>query len=96
MSEYSAYKIQWTNYMLYRIAVRGFKKDKIEHIIRSSTEHYFDTETRRLVLVGKHDNQLVIIPYDKAGQNITPVTIHAITKQQIRFRKLSRRFEDAK
>jgi hypothetical protein len=75
---------------------RGYKKEQIEHIIRFSSERYFDTETRRFVIVGKHGAKEVIIPYDIEEKTIIPVTIHAISRQQIRFRKLSGRFEDAK
>ena len=75
---------------------RGYKKELVEHIIRFSSERYFDTETRRFVIIGKHGTKEVIIPYDKEGKIVTPVTIHAISRQQIRFRKLSGRFEDEK
>jgi hypothetical protein len=76
--------------------VRGYQKNKIEHIIRFSSERYFDTETRRFVIIGKHGNKEVIVPFDKEGNIVIPVTIHAISRQQIRFRKFSGRFEDAK
>ena len=76
--------------------VRNYNKEKIEHIIRFSSERYFDTETRRFVIIGKHDHRVVIIPIDKSGNVIIPVTIHAISRQQIRFRILSGRFEDEK
>lgn len=43
-----------------------------------------------MVVVGKHDKILVMIPYDvaedKNGELITPVTVHATSRQQIRFR----------
>jgi hypothetical protein len=45
-----------------------------------------------MVVVGKHDNRLVIIPYDKDDDTIIPVTIHTITRQQIRFRLKTGRF----
>ena len=96
MSIFSNCQIRWTEYMLYRIHARGYQRDTIEHIVRFSAERYFDTETRRYVLIGKHGNREVIIPYDKEAKTIVPVTIHPITRQQIRFRKLSGRFEDAK
>jgi hypothetical protein len=96
MSTFFNYKIHWTDYLKYRLDARGYKKEEIERIIRFSTERYFDTETRRFVIIGKHGAKEVIIPYDLEGKNIIPVTIHAISRQQIRFRKLSGRFEDAK
>jgi len=57
-----------------------------------STERYFDTITRRLIAVGQHENVLVIIPYEKTSDSIIPVTVHAITRQQIIFRLKTGRF----
>jgi len=96
LHSFQKYRIIWTDYLAYRMSVRGYQKDKIEHIIRFSSERYFDTETRRFVMIGKHGKKEVILPYDKKGKNIIPVTIHAITRQQIRFRILSGRFEHEK
>jgi hypothetical protein len=49
-----------------------------------------------MVVVGKHNKMLVMIPYDKTegetGELITPVTIHATSRQQIKFRLISGRF----
>ena len=78
--------IEWTDYMQYRASLRGFDRAKIEHIVRHSTERYYDTATLRRVVVGRHDNRLVCIPYDQAGERVTPVTIHVTTRQQINFR----------
>jgi hypothetical protein len=58
----------------------------------SLSERYFDNGTHRMVVVGKHDNRLVIISYDKDDDTLIPVTIHTITRQQIRFRLKSGRF----
>ena len=55
--------IEWTEYLKHRAAIRGFDLEKLEHIIRHSSERYVDTETGRHVAVGKHDEQLVMIPY---------------------------------
>jgi len=46
----------------------------------------YDTETFRMVVIGNHDKRLVIIPYETADNTVIPVTIHAITRQQIKFR----------
>jgi hypothetical protein len=64
----------------------------LEKIVRQSTERYFDNETKRIVFVGRHGKQLVMIPCDSEGEQITPVTIHATTRQQIRFRLRTGRF----
>lgn len=84
--------IVWTDYMKYRAKLRGFELSKVENILRHSGERYFDTTTQRLIAVGKHDDRLVIIPYEKHGNEITPVTIHVITRQQINFRLKMGRF----
>jgi len=86
--------IEWTEYLKHRAAIRGFDLEKLEHIIRHSSERYFDTETGRHVAVGKHDEQLVMIPYEAEQEIITPVTVHATTPQQIRFRLNTGRFTD--
>ena len=84
--------IVWSDYLRYRSELRGFELSKIENILRHSGERYFDTATRRLIVVGKHDDRLVIIPYEKQGNEITPVIIHATTRQQINFRLKTGRF----
>ena len=85
-------KIVWSDYLRYRAELRGFDLTKVEEIIRHSTERYFDNETRRTVIVGHHSKQLVIIPCDSEGDEITPVTIHGTTREQIRFRIRTGRF----
>lgn len=84
--------IVWSDYMKYRAKLRGFSLEKIEKILRYSSERYFDNGTHRRVVVGKHDSRLVIIPYDKDDDAIVPVTIHAITRQQVRFQLKNGRF----
>lgn len=84
--------IVWTDYLRYRVGLRGFDLAKLEHIIRHSSERYFDTETGRTIVVGRHGLQLVMIPYEMDGDTITPVTVHSITRQQIRFRLRTGRF----
>lgn len=84
--------IVWTDYLQYKARLRGFDLLKLEHIVRHSSERYFDVETERAVVVGRHDQELVMIPYDVEGDIITPVTVHATTRQQIRFRLQTGRF----
>jgi len=79
-------EIIWTSYLRYRAAGRGFDLDLIENILRFSSERYYDVETDRAIAVGKHDERLVLIPYEQSENTITPITIHATTRQQIRFR----------
>ncbi len=84
--------IVWSEYIKHRAALRGFELKKIEDIIRYSRERYFDTVTRRMIVVGKHDDRLAMIPYDRKENELLPVTIHATTRQQINFRLKTGRF----
>ena len=84
--------IIWTDYMKYRAKLRGFELSKVENILRHSAERYLDTATQRLIVVGTHDDRLVTILYEKHGNEIIPVTIHATTRQQIKFRLKTGRF----
>ncbi len=85
--------IVWTEYLQYRAKLRGFDLAALEHIVRYSSERYFDTETGRTVVVGRDGKQLLMIPYEATDETITPVTVHAITRQQIRFRLRTGRFQ---
>jgi hypothetical protein len=76
----------FTDYIKFRAELRGFDLIKIENIIRYSHERYFDIETHRGIVVGEHGNRLVMIPYEETETEITPVTIHTTTRQQIKFR----------
>jgi len=85
-------KIIWSEYMRYRAKLRGFELKKIEDILRYSEERYFDTITRRLIVVDRHDERLVLIPYEKKKNEVIPITIHATTRRQIKFRLKTGRF----
>lgn len=85
-------EIVWSDYLKYRSELRGFELSKIENILRHSEERYFDTSTRRLIVVGRHDDRLVLIPYEHRGNALIPVSIHATTRQQINFRLKTGRF----
>jgi len=91
MTEYRS-EIIWTDYMRYRARLRSFDLAKIEQIVRCSGERYFDTMTGRRIVIGRIDDLLVMIPYDTAQSAITPVTIHATTRQQVNLRLKTGRF----
>jgi len=80
--------------MKYRLKLRGYDLAIVEHILRYSSERYVDTATGRLVAVGRHVNLLVMIPYERKGRTLTPVTIHATSRQQINSRIKSGRFKN--
>jgi hypothetical protein len=82
----------WTEYLKHRARSRGFDLAIPEHILRFSTVRYFDTVTRRMVAVGRHGSRLVMVPYEQENGNITTVTIHTTTRQQIHFRLRAGRF----
>lgn len=79
--------IIWTDYLKYRAKLRQFDLDKIEEILRYSGERYYDTITERMIAVGKHNNSLVIIPYEYNQESITQL-YHTTTRQQIQFFRL--------
>ena len=76
----------FTDYLKYRTELRGFDLTQVEHILRYSQERYFDIETHRLIVVGEQGSKWVMIPYEESETEITPVTIHTTTRQQIKFR----------
>lgn len=78
--------IYFTKYLQYRAKIRGFNLAQLEHILRYSSERYYDTETRRSIVVGKHQEQLVLIPYEQDKSIIIPITVHVTSRQQIKFR----------
>lgn len=64
--------IVWTDYFEYRIRLRGFDRLVLEGVIQHSSERYFDTETQRYVVVGRHYDDLVMIAYEHDGADVTP------------------------
>ena len=84
-------KIIWTDYMQYRAELRGFDLSILEKIIKFSGERYNDTVTGSQIVVGKHNQELVMIPYEIKKESITPLTVHTTTRQQIKFRLISGR-----
>ncbi len=88
-------QIVWTDYFKYRIKLRGFNLHNIEEILRYSTERYYDTATDRFVVVGKDANVIIVIPHEMENENtITPITVHATSRQQINYRVKSGRFQN--
>ena len=88
----SYFEIVWTDYMEYRAELRGFDLARIEQIVRYSAERYVDNLTGRLTAVGHIEGVLVLIPYQVESERVTPVTVHATTRQQINLRLKTGRF----
>ena len=72
--------IEWTDYMRYRVRLRGFNFATVEQIVRYSNERYVDMSTGRFVAVGRYDQHLVMIPYEQEANTISPVTIHVTSR----------------
>ena len=81
-----------TEYLAYRAKLRQFDLAIIENIVRYAAGRYFDTETGRRIVIGEHNQQLVMVAYEENDTEITPVTIHATSRQQIKFRINTGRF----
>jgi hypothetical protein len=92
MADSSIMHVIWTEYLRHRALTRGFELAVIEHILRFSSERYFDTVTQRPVAVGRHGNRLVMVPYEREHDTVTPVTMHATSRQQINVRLRTGRF----
>lgn len=89
-------QIIWTDYFKYRVELRGFDLTNVEDILRYSTERYYDSTTDRFVVVGKDADIMVMIPHEIDDEDtITPITIHATSRQQINYRVKSGRFQNA-
>ena len=84
--------IIWTDYFIYRTKLRGFKLETLEAIIRLSSERYFDTETQRFITIGRHEHRLVAIVCEYDNEDVTPITVHATSQQQVRFRLRTGRY----
>jgi len=86
-------EILWTDYMKYRLDLRGYYSETVEYIVRYTSERYIDSVTGRLVAIGKHDKRLVMIPYEQEGNTMTPITIHSTSRQQVNSRLKSGRLK---
>ena len=84
--------IVWTEYMKYRVKMRGFDFAEIERLLKFGDERYIDTATGRSIVVGRHSGELVAIPYEEGAGDMTPITIHVTSRQQIRFRSRTGRY----
>ena len=84
--------IVWIEYLRFRAQQRGFDLAELEHIIRYSTERYFDTQTLRRIVIGRCGHGLISIAYEEDDAALTPVTVHSVTRLQITTRMQTGRF----
>ncbi len=85
-------RIVWTEYLIYRANLRGYDLEEIEKILRYSDERYFDVATNRQIVIGRHNDRIDMIPYERIEETLTPITIHVTTRKQINYRLKSGRF----
>jgi len=78
--------------MRYRATLRRFDLARIEEVVRYCNERYVDSATGRLIAVGRHVDELIMVPYEIEQDMIRPVTAHAVTRAQIDARVKSGRF----
>ena len=77
-------KIKITGYFRDRCRARQYTSERILEILRTSTERYYDHESGRMVKIGIHVKDLVIVVYDQDNNVVTPVTVYETSRQQIR------------
>jgi hypothetical protein len=85
-------QIVLSDYLQYRAAQRSFDLNRVVEIVRFESERYLDMDSGRRVVIGRQKAELLLIPYDEDEVTIRPVTVHAITGKQIRFRVNTGRF----
>jgi hypothetical protein len=85
-------RLVWTEYLEHRARMRGFPLATIEKIVRFSEERYLDTVTQRMVAIGSDGRRMLMIPYELEDDILTPITVHATTRQQIHLRVQTGRF----
>jgi hypothetical protein len=85
-------RVVLSDYLQYRAAQRSFDLNRVVEILRFESERYLDMDSGRRVVVGRQKAELLLIPYDEDEVTIRPVTVHAITRKQIRFRVNTGRF----
>lgn len=44
--------------------------------------------------MGRHDNLLVMMPYGRESNLMRPITVHVTTRQQVKFRLKSGRYQN--
>ena len=87
--------IKISGYFENKAKERGFDMEQLKGIIKTSTERYYDHDSGRMIRVGHHFNELVMIPYDQEGDDLTIITAHQTTRQQINARLNEGRLEYA-
>ncbi|MBE9471105.1 MAG: hypothetical protein IMY75_03215 [Chloroflexi bacterium] len=89
-------RVEYSDYLKFRLTVRGIPGNMPERIYRESQERYYDKATGRhiaVLSVAYHRRRKrMMIAYDEFSDHVEIVTIHPIEKQQIQNRVLSGRW----
>jgi hypothetical protein len=89
-------RVEYSDYLRFRLRVRGIPDKMPERIYRESQERYYDNTTGRhiavLSVVYHRRRKRMMIAYDEFFDYVEIVTIHPIEKQQIQNRVFSGRW----
>jgi hypothetical protein len=90
-------EITLTDYFQTRLRIRRVPEQVVRSIIENSTERYFDNETLRHIAVGRAEfgrkgARLLMVAYEREGNILTPVTVHDVTRAQVRRRVTQERW----
>jgi hypothetical protein len=87
--------ITFTEYFEDKIKIRNIPADGVRKILQGSNERYYDTETGRLVKIGrtriKNLNLSLAIIYEE-NDEIIVVTAHTVSRNQINTRIKNKRW----
>ena len=82
-------EIHFTGYFRERMRLRSVPEAAVRKILTESTERYFDLETVRFVALGRarfgrKGARLLMVAYEQQGNILTAVTVHDVTRLQVR------------
>jgi hypothetical protein len=88
--------IHYTEYMLDRMAFGNVPQQVVDGILLTAMERYFDSETGRFIAAQRvrfHGRyKRFAVTYEEKGEEITAVTVHAVTKRQLEARMKRQRW----
>ena len=93
-------EVIYSRHLQFRMQMRGIPEKMPERIYRESQQRYYNHHTLRRVAVMEvqHNRRrtLMMIAYDQFAEHADLLTIHPITKDQIRERLRTGRWTDEK
>jgi hypothetical protein len=83
-------EVKYSKHLRFKLRVRGIPQDMPERIYRESNQRYYNHHTLRHIAVMqvyyRRRRTWMMIAYDQFPDRVEIVTIHPITKRQIRER----------